>query len=310
MPNWCGGMSCRCATCSPEPRTATSGSRTGSRAVSRRSRTPVTGQDRFSFGVIGDFGIGTPAARANLRRLSADPAVDLAITTGDNAQIYGTRGRVPAVRAGPLAEPDRHEAVLAQRRQPRLLQPAELPALLRAAQRRPVLQLHLRRRAVPGARLQSLRPPPARLAPRHAGRLHCALQGCLLPSPAVVERARVRRSHAPSAPQRFVPILQRGGVDLVLNGHVQNYERSKPLRSGRRSRRGIVYVVTGGGGAQLERVRHEAPAEVVCAPRRLLPPPAHPGARGVRSAARRSTRRGTRATASACPAAPASRERT
>jgi hypothetical protein len=37
----------------------------------------------------------------------------------------------------------------------------------------------------------------------------------------------------------------------VLNGHVQNYERSKPLRSGRRSRRGVVYVVTGGGGASL-----------------------------------------------------------
>ena len=50
---------------------------------------------------------------------------------------------------------------------------------------------------------------------------------------------------------RFVPILQRGGVDLVLNGHVQNYERSKPLRSGRRSRKGIVYVVAGGGGARL-----------------------------------------------------------
>ena len=48
-----------------------------------------------------------------------------------------------------------------------------------------------------------------------------------------------------------MPILQRGGVDLVLNGHVQNYERSKPLRSGRRSRKGIVYVVTGGGGARL-----------------------------------------------------------
>jgi hypothetical protein len=48
-----------------------------------------------------------------------------------------------------------------------------------------------------------------------------------------------------------VPILQRGGVDLVLNGHVQNYERSKPLWSGRRSKRGIVYIVTGGGGAPL-----------------------------------------------------------
>jgi hypothetical protein len=40
-------------------------------------------------------------------------------------------------------------------------------------------------------------------------------------------------------------------VDLVLNGHVQNYERSKRLRGGRRSRRGITYIVTGGGGAPL-----------------------------------------------------------
>jgi 3',5'-cyclic AMP phosphodiesterase CpdA len=62
------------------------------------------------------------------------------------------------------------------------------------------------------------------------------------------------RSHARHLRRsRFIPILQRGGVDLVLNGHMQNYERSKPLRSGRRSRRGIVYIVTGGGGASLNR---------------------------------------------------------
>ena len=52
--------------------------------------------------------------------------------------------------------------------------------------------------------------------------------------------------------EKIARILQRGGVDLVLNGHVQNYERSKPLRRGRvNRRRGIVYVVTGGGGARL-----------------------------------------------------------
>ena len=50
----------------------------------------------------------------------------------------------------------------------------------------------------------------------------------------------------------FEPILQRGGVDLVLNGHIHNYERTKPLWSGRiNRRRGITYVVTGGGGAAL-----------------------------------------------------------
>ena len=53
--------------------------------------------------MIGDFGIGTPAARANLRRLTADRAVDLAITTGDNAQIYGTEDEYRPLRAGPAA---------------------------------------------------------------------------------------------------------------------------------------------------------------------------------------------------------------
>ena len=61
-------------------------------------------------------------------------------------------------------------------------------------------------------------------------------------------RNRVRKRRR----EKIAAILERGGVDLVLNGHVQNYERSKPLRRGRVNRRhGIVYVVTGGGGARL-----------------------------------------------------------
>src|SRR6185503_15406472 len=67
-------------------------------------QTPVQAPARFSFGVIGDFGIGSPAARANLRRLSTDPAVDLAITTGDNAQIYGTEDEYRRFVLGPLRE--------------------------------------------------------------------------------------------------------------------------------------------------------------------------------------------------------------
>jgi 3',5'-cyclic AMP phosphodiesterase CpdA len=61
-------------------------------------------------------------------------------------------------------------------------------------------------------------------------------------------RNRVRKRRR----EKIASILERGGVDLVLNGHLQNYERSKPLRRGRvNRRRGIVYVVTGGGGARL-----------------------------------------------------------
>ena len=48
-----------------------------------------------------------------------------------------------------------------------------------------------------------------------------------------------------------------GGADLVLNGHVHNYERSKPMWGKRVSRRrGITYVVSGGGGAELRRLRY------------------------------------------------------
>ena len=65
----------RCAGCSPEPTYALPvGVRRQARAAVRAFARPSPGPDRFSFGVIGDFGIGTPAARANLRRLSADPA--------------------------------------------------------------------------------------------------------------------------------------------------------------------------------------------------------------------------------------------
>jgi hypothetical protein len=58
-----------------------------------------------------------------------------------------------------------------------------------------------------------------------------------------------------------VPVFERQGVDLVLSGHDHVYERSYPIRGGGLrdgfqdpnyvSPRGIIYVVTGGGGATL-----------------------------------------------------------
>ena len=67
-----------------------------------RFTTPPASPDDFSFGVIGDYGIGTPAARANLRRLSEDPRLSFAITTGDNAQIYGSEEEYRSFVLGPL----------------------------------------------------------------------------------------------------------------------------------------------------------------------------------------------------------------
>jgi 3',5'-cyclic AMP phosphodiesterase CpdA len=51
------------------------------------------------------------------------------------------------------------------------------------------------------------------------------------------------RSH-PEVVRRWVPLFERHGVDLVLAGHDHNYQRFRP-------RRGVTYVVHGGGGARL-----------------------------------------------------------
>ena len=59
----------------------------------------------------------------------------------------------------------------------------------------------------------------------------------------------------------LTPLFDRHGVDLVLNGHEHDYERSYPVRAGAVVARsqdpvyadpgGTIYLVTGGGGAPL-----------------------------------------------------------
>jgi 3',5'-cyclic AMP phosphodiesterase CpdA len=49
------------------------------------------------------------------------------------------------------------------------------------------------------------------------------------------------------AREHLAPVFERHGVDLVLSGHDHHYERTHPVR-------GVVYVVTGGGGARLRGV--------------------------------------------------------
>jgi len=46
---------------------------------------------------------------------------------------------------------------------------------------------------------------------------------------------------------QILPVLEAGGVDLVLNGHDHAYGRFQP-------RKGILYVVSGGGGKSLRKV--------------------------------------------------------
>ena len=51
--------------------------------------------------------------------------------------------------------------------------------------------------------------------------------------------------------KNLVPLCERFGVDMVLTGHEHCYERTWPLQQDRRVDRGMVQVVSGGGGAPL-----------------------------------------------------------
>ena len=223
----------------------------GKRGDIARFTTPPGSPRDFSFGVIGDFGIGTPAARANLRRLSQDPRLDFAITTGDNAQIYGTEEEYRSFVLGPLREliatkpfwpsVGNHDYYNLQNYKRFFALPNG--GLHYSFMYGGVLFLSLDSNRFDRNQRRWLRDE------LRASNARCKVAYFHHP---LWSSGRGYRGHGRHLRRsRFVPILQRGGVDLVLNGHLQNYERSKPLRAGRRSRKGIVYVVTGGGGARL-----------------------------------------------------------
>ena len=64
-----------------------------------------------------------------------------------------------------------------------------------------------------------------------------------------------------SAQRVLVPVIEATGVDIVFNGHDHNYQRTKPLREGQivAPAAGVVYVVTGAGGAERYEVREPHP---------------------------------------------------
>lgn len=59
----------------------------------------------------------------------------------------------------------------------------------------------------------------------------------------------------------LVPAIEAGGVDVVFNGHDHTYQRTYPLLGGRvvEPGTGVVYVVTGAGGAELYAGRQPRP---------------------------------------------------
>lgn len=58
-----------------------------------------------------------------------------------------------------------------------------------------------------------------------------------------------QKGPANEAAARFVPLFERYGVDLVLQGAEANYERTFPMYQDEPNTRGVTYVTLGGGGA-------------------------------------------------------------
>lgn len=61
-----------------------------------------------------------------------------------------------------------------------------------------------------------------------------------------------RHQSTPDVQREWVPLFERSGVDLVLNGHDHVYQRFAPID-------GITYVVTGAAGSSLYEM-HDCPA--------------------------------------------------
>jgi len=53
--------------------------------------------------------------------------------------------------------------------------------------------------------------------------------------------------------RQLVSLYEKYGVDIVWVGHIHDYERTWPIRDGRVDQEhGVIYIQTGGGGAELE----------------------------------------------------------
>ncbi len=216
--------------------------------------------------VVGDYGTGGRAEVRVRDRIAAwDP--DLILTTGDNAygkgrpeewarNVFGVYGglmaRVPFLPAlgnhdnvtaagapyrdlfvlpeNALLPEDRERAYSVQVGPVHLAVLDSTDALARAAAGRPDNEAEWLAADLAGAEV------PWRIAVFHHPPYSAGAHG----------------SHL-GAWRVLVPALEAGGVQLVLNGHEHDYQRSCPIREDRcvPGWAGITYVVTGGGGAAL-----------------------------------------------------------
>jgi 3',5'-cyclic AMP phosphodiesterase CpdA len=180
-----------------------------------------------------------------MTRWAATHRVDALVTTGDNVYPDGDPARFAAVLDAPYAELRRTRPLwvtlgnhdVEDGHGPAQLRHLRLPKLPYERRLGLVQLLFLDGNRVNDSQTRWLRKrldssePRLRVVVFHQPAYSCSRHG------------RTR-----SVQRRWVPLLERARVTLVLSGHDHNYQRFT-------SPRGVTYVVTGGGGNGLYRVR-------------------------------------------------------
>ena len=200
---------------------------------------------RFTFAVVGDFGSGTRNEVAVASMIEAWRP-DFVLTVGDNAYPLGSAGLLDRAIFGPYAAVMRKSAwfpalgnhdVKANGGRP------ELEAFHSLGNERwyrfvwgntGVVVLDSNVSVGPGS-------PQLRFARRALARSSCFRFAAWHHPPWEPPGNR----SAPGLRRNIVPLVEQNGVQVVFDGHLHAYARSRPHR-------GVVYVAVGTGGAELD----------------------------------------------------------
>jgi acid phosphatase type 7 len=200
---------------------------------------------RFTFAVVGDFGSGT-ANETAVASLIASWHPDFVLTVGDNAYPLGSPGLLDRDIFGPYAAVMRESAwfpalgnhdVKASGGKP------ELEAFHSLGSERwyrfawgnsAVLVLDSDVPVGPGS-------PQLRFARTALARASCFRFAAWHHPPWEPPASRI----APGLRHNIVPLVEKDGVQVVFDGHLHAYARSRPHH-------GVVYVAVGTGGAELD----------------------------------------------------------
>jgi hypothetical protein len=218
----------------------------GSRAVAEGSfRAAPTGATRFTFAVVGDFGSGS-ASETAVASMIGSWHPDFVLTVGDNAYPLGSRELLDRDIFRPYAAIMRESAwfpalgnhdVKADAAKP------ELEAFHSLGAERwyrftwgnaAVVVLDSDVTVAPGS-------PQLRFARSALAQHSCFRFAAWHHPPWEPPQARL----SPGLRRTIVPLVEKDGVQVVFDGHLHAYARSRPHR-------GVLYLTVGTGGTELD----------------------------------------------------------